>query len=299
MAIEPSTGKVLANVSLPTYDPNLLASHDFASVSENYDRLNADPAKPLLNRGIQTTLPPGSTFKLVTAAAAIESGNWDASSTVPAGATYQLPETRGPTGLIDNDGRTQCDPKQIPFEVAMEYSCNTTFAQLGIEVGAEAMLEQAEAFGFNEPLPRRPRPRRPSPCYPVGANKPQTGQSAIGQFDVRATPLQMAMVAAGIANGGVVMKPYYVDEVQSADLDILDKTATQRALPRGLGHHGQRADEADGRDRRGRHRQPGRRSTASRWRARPARRRAASRASRRTPGTSRSHPPTTRRSRWR
>jgi penicillin-binding protein A len=223
VAIEPSTGKVLANASLPTYDPNLLASHDFASVSENYDRLNADPAKPLLNRGIQTTLPPGSTFKLVTAAAAIESGNWDASSTVPAGATYQLPETRGPTGLIDNDGRTQCDPKQVPFEVAMEYSCNTTFAQLGIEVGAEAMLEQAEAFGFNDHYLDDLGPQAVS-VYPVGANKPQTGQAAIGQFDVRATPLQMAMVAAGIANGGVVMKPYYVDEVQSADLDILDKT---------------------------------------------------------------------------
>ena len=93
VAIEPATGKILAMVSLPTYDPNLLASHDFTAVSENYDELNADPTKPLLNRAIQTTLPPGSTFKLVTAAAAIESGNWDASSMVPAGATLQLPET--------------------------------------------------------------------------------------------------------------------------------------------------------------------------------------------------------------
>jgi penicillin-binding protein A len=223
VAIEPSTGKILANVSLPTYDPNLLASHDFTSVAENYDRLNEDPTKPLLNRGIQTTLPPGSTFKLVTASAAIESGNWDASSTVPAGATYQLPETRGPTGLIDNEGRSQCNPKQIPFEVAMEWSCNTTFAQLAIEVGAEAMLEQAEAYGFNEHYLDDLAPQAIS-VYPAGANKPQTGQSGIGQFDVRATPLQMAMVGAGIANGGTVMKPYYVDEVQSADLDILDQT---------------------------------------------------------------------------
>ena len=223
VAIEPSTGKILANVSLPTFDPNLLASHDFASVAEHYDQLNEDPAKPLLNRGIQTTLPPGSTFKLVTASAAIESGNWDASSQVPAGATYQLPLTRGETGLIDNEGRSQCNPKRIPFEVAMAWSCNTTFAQLAIEVGAEAMLEQAEAYGFNEHYLDDLGPQAIS-VYPTGTDKPQTGQTGFGQFEVRATPLQMAMVAAGIANGGTVMKPYYVDEVQSADLDILDKT---------------------------------------------------------------------------
>ncbi|MBF4768531.1 penicillin-binding protein 2 [Nocardioides agariphilus] len=225
VAINPTTGQILANVSLPTYDPNVLASHDFASVSENYDRLNQDPAKPLLNRAIQTTLPPGSTFKLVTAAAAIESGNYDASSMVPAGATYQLPLTSGETGLVDNEGRSQCNPKRIPFEVAMEWSCNTTFAQLAIEVGAEAMQKQAEAFGFNEHYLDDLGPQAVS-VYPTGTDKPQTGQTGFGQFEVRATPLQMAMVAAGIANGGTVMKPYLVDEVQSADLDILDKTTT-------------------------------------------------------------------------
>jgi peptidoglycan glycosyltransferase len=223
VAIEPSTGKILADVSLPTYDPNRLASHDFGAVSQAYDQLNQDPTKPLLNRGIQTTLPPGSTFKLVTAAAAIESGNWDASSMVPAGATYQLPETHGDTGLIDNEGRTQCNPKRITFETAMEWSCNTTFAQLAIEVGAEGMLNQAEAFGFNDPYLDDLAPQAVS-VYPTGADKPQTGQTGFGQFDVRSTPLQMAMVAAGIANGGTVMRPYIVDEVQSADLQPLDKT---------------------------------------------------------------------------
>ncbi len=223
VALEPTTGKILAMVSLPSYDPNELASHDFGAVSQAYDRLNEDPAKPLLNRAIQTTLPPGSTFKLVTAAAAIESGNWDASSMVPAGATYQLPETRGDTGLIDNEGRTQCNPKRIPFLTAMEWSCNTSFAQLAIEVGAEAMYNQAEAFGFNEHYLDDLGPQAES-VFPAGTNKPQTGQTGFGQFDVRATPLQMAMVAAGIANGGTVMKPYIVDEVQSADLQTLDKT---------------------------------------------------------------------------
>ena len=223
VAIEPNTGKILAMVSLPTYDPNELASHDFDQVSETYNRLNEDPTQPLLNRAIQMTLPPGSTYKLVTAAAAIESGNWDASSTVPAGATYQLPETTGETGLIDNEGRTPCNPKRIPFMTAMEWSCNTTFAQLAIEVGSEAMLKQAEAFGFNDHYLDDLGPQAVS-VYPTGADKPQTGQTGFGQFEVRATPLQMAMVAAGIANGGIVMKPYIVDEVQSADLDTLDKT---------------------------------------------------------------------------
>jgi peptidoglycan glycosyltransferase len=223
VAIEPATGKILAMVSLPTFDPNQLASHDFTAATEKYDELNADPTQPLLNRAIQMTLAPGSTFKLVTAAAAIESGNWDASSMVPAGATYQLPETTGDTGLIDNEGRSECNPKRITFETAMEWSCNTTFAQLAIEVGAEAMYNQAQAFGFNEHYLDDLGPQAES-VFPAGINKPQTGQTGFGQFDVRATPLQMAMVAAGIANGGTVMKPYIVDEVQSADLDILDKT---------------------------------------------------------------------------
>jgi penicillin-binding protein A len=105
----------------------------------------------------------------------------------------------------------------------MEWSCNTTFAQLAIEVGAEAMHNQAEAFGFNDHYLDDLSPQALS-VFPAGTNKPQTGQTGFGQFDVKATPLQMAMVGAGIANGGTVMKPYLVDEVQSADLQTLDKT---------------------------------------------------------------------------
>ncbi len=223
VAIEPGTGKILAMVSLPTYDPNKLASHDLGSVSDNYDRLNADPSEPLLNRAIQTRLPPGSTFKVVTAAAAIESGNYDASSQVPGGPTYQLPLTgNSPTGQIDNEGR-DCGTKRIPFTQAMENSCNTTFAALANEVGAQAMTKQAEAFGFNSHYLDDLGPQAES-NFPTQMDEAQTGQSGIGQYEVAATPLQMAMVAAGIANGGTVMKPYLVDEVQSPELDVLDKT---------------------------------------------------------------------------
>ena len=105
----------------------------------------------------------------------------------------------------------------------MGNSCNTTFAALANEVGAEKMQETAEGFGFNQPLPRRPRARRPSRSSPRTWTRRETGQSGIGQFEVAATPLQMAMVAAGIANGGIVMKPYLVDEIRSPELDVLDK----------------------------------------------------------------------------
>ena len=222
VALEPSTGKILAMVSLPSYDPNTLASHDLGSVTESYDELQADPDQPLLNRAIQTRLPPGSTFKVVTAAAAIESGNYDAGAMVPGGPSFQLPQTRGDSGLIDNEGR-DCGTNRIPFTQAMENSCNTTFAALAIEVGAEALTKQAEAFGFNSNYLENLRPQAES-VFPTEMNEPQTGQAGIGQFEVAATPLQMAMVAAGIANDGTVMRPYLVDEVQSPELDVLDKT---------------------------------------------------------------------------
>ncbi len=222
VAIEPSTGKILAMVSLPTFDPNKLATHDLAASQETYDRLNNTESEPLLNRAIQKTLPPGSTFKLVTAAAAIESGQYDKDSQVPGGATYQLPLTSGPSGVIDNEGR-DCGSGKIPFQQAMANSCNTTFAALANEVGADAMLEQAEAFGFNQHYLDDLRPQAES-NFPTDMDEAETGQSGIGQFEVRSTPLQMAMVAAGIANDGKVMKPYVVDEVQSAEYDTLEQT---------------------------------------------------------------------------
>jgi penicillin-binding protein A len=222
VALQPSTGRILAMASLPTYDPNKLASHDFASVKTDYDRLQADPSQPLLNRAIQLSLPPGSTFKLVTAAAAIESGKYDYDSEVPGGTTYQLPQTTGSSGEIDNEGR-DCGTDKIPFSQAMENSCNTTFAQLGVELGADALLEQSEAFGFNDHYLDDIGPQTIS-NFPDDANEPQAGQSAIGQYEVRATPLQMAMVAAGIANQGVVMKPYIVESIQSPELETLKQT---------------------------------------------------------------------------
>jgi peptidoglycan glycosyltransferase len=218
VALEPDTGKVLAMVSLPTFDPNELASHDFDAVGRAYRELEQDDSEPLLNRAVQTRIFPGSTFKLVTAAAALESGKYDsADALVPGGATFQLPQTSGDTGLVDNEGR-DCGTGEITFRLAMEQSCNTTFAQLAIEVGSEAMLDTAERFGFNsdylEDLDGQARS-----VFPAELSPPELGQAGFGQFDVQATPLQMAMVAAAIANDGVVMRPYLVSEVQSPDYD--------------------------------------------------------------------------------
>ena len=223
VALEPSSGKILAMVSSPGYDPNLMASHDFGEVADTARRLGDADSEPLLNRSIQTTLPPGSTFKIVTAAAALESGNYaNSDSLVPGGPTYQLPLTSGESGVVDNEGRA-CGTDRIPFHQAMEQSCNTTFAQLADELGADAMHQQAEAFGWNSTYLDDLPLQAPS-SYPEDMDAAQTALSGFGQSSVTSTPLQMAMVVSAVANGGIAMKPYVVDEVRSPELDVLDKT---------------------------------------------------------------------------
>ena len=224
VAIEPRTGKILAMVSSPSYNPNRLASHDFSAVGDAKRRLEENDLSPLNNRAIEEVLPPGSTFKLVTAAAALDSGQYDPDTEVPGGARLDLPQTD--TDLI-NDGGGACGGNKITLTRALEVSCNVSFGDVGMKVGADKLRETAEKFGFgtrtftdlDDALTRQALSR-----FPEDPDKPQTALSAIGQFDVAATPLQMAMVGAGIANDGVVMKPYLVDEIKSPKLDVLDKT---------------------------------------------------------------------------
>ncbi|HSX67728.1 penicillin-binding protein 2 [Nocardioides sp.] len=219
VAIEPATGRILAMVSLPSYDPNRLASHDLSKVSAADRQLEDRKDQPKLNRAIRTTLPPGSTFKLVTAAAAIENGLYDAESMVPAGAGYQLPQS---SSVVHNSTGRACNPERITLKYALEWSCNTTFAKIAVELGNEKMKKMAEAFGFNDTALTDLGGQVES-VYPT-LDQPQTGLSGFGQSDVRATPLQMAMVAAGIANSGVLMTPHLVDELRSPNFDSLDKT---------------------------------------------------------------------------
>ena len=218
VAVNPRTGEVLALSSVPGYDPNRLATHDIAALRESWERLTNDPEEPLRNRGIQDTYPPGSTFKLVTAAAALSSGRYTPQSQVPGGAVLDLPLT---TVDLRNQGGGSCGAERISLTEALRVSCNVSFGWLGLRLGDDALREQAERFGFEEDY-LEDLPLAPS-RFPADADEPQTALSAIGQYDVRATPMQMALVAAGIANDGVVMKPYIVDEVRSPDLDVLSK----------------------------------------------------------------------------
>jgi peptidoglycan glycosyltransferase len=227
VAIEPRTGKILAMVSSPSYNPNRLASHDFNEVGKYKQRLEQNPLGPLNNRAIEEVLPPGSTFKLVTAAAALDSGKYTPDTEVPGGARLDLPQTN--TDLV-NDSGGSCGGDRITLTKALQVSCNVSFGDVGMKVGADKLRQTAEKFGFgksyfhdlDDALTKQALSR-----FPENPDKPQTALSAIGQFDVAATPLQMAMVGAGIANDGVVMKPYLVDEIKSPKLDVLDKTSPE------------------------------------------------------------------------
>lgn len=217
VAIEPSTGRVLAMVSTPGFDTNKLAMHDSAAVNAEYDRLVEDPTNPLYNRAIAGGLnPPGSTFKVVVAAAALASGDWTMDSTLPNPARYKLP---GSTTQISNAWGGKCgDGETTTIRQALELSCNIPMAELAVELGDEAIRETAERFGFNSefeiPL------KSTASSYPTSLDDAQTALTGFGQGQVTSTPLQMAMVAAGIANGGAVMKPRMVDRVIGDDFAV-------------------------------------------------------------------------------
>ena len=224
VALDPRTGAILAMVSSPTYDPNRLAGHDVKAVQRAYAALNDDPDDPLVNRAIAGDLyPPGSTFKIVTAAAALSTGDYTVESELPGPARLDLPLT---SATLPNDFSGACGPgNKVTMLRALEISCNTAFGSLGITLGGDALREQAAKFGFGERL-AIPLNVTPS-IVPAGMNPPQSAQAAIGQFDVRVTPLQMAMVSAAVANDGVVMKPFAVRTVRSPELSVLEEGKPQ------------------------------------------------------------------------
>jgi penicillin-binding protein A len=223
VALDPKSGAILAMVSNPTYDPNDLASHDLREVEKNSTALNKDPGKPLLNRSINELYPPGSVFKVVTAAAALSTGEYTENSVLPGPAVLDLPDTSA--DLPNHDDRA-CSPSgEVTMTEALAVSCNTAFAYLGMQIGADALQSQAAKFGFGDALSV---PMRVTPSsVPGEMNKPQLAQSSIGQYDVQVTPLQMAMVASGVANRGVVMKPYLVESVIGSDLSVIESADPQ------------------------------------------------------------------------
>ena len=218
-AIDPSTGDVLALFAEPSYDPNLLASQDPKVVRESWDELNADPDKPLVSRASDELFPPGSTFKLVTASAALQNG-FGPDSTWPNPRELDLPLT---DETLENFGGSHCagGAATITLAEALKISCNVTFGEIGLELGAEALAEQARLYGFTaEPGQDLVPFDIPwvSGVFPAPdtfeQREPAVALSAIGQQDVAANPLQMALVAAAIGNGGVEMQPRLVTEAR-------------------------------------------------------------------------------------
>ena len=213
VALDPKTGAILAMVTTPTYDPNSLASHDLAAARTAWTALNADPTRPLADRGTREIYPPGSTFKLVTAAAALENG-MAPDTLVDTPSSLTLPNS---SSVLGNS--TNCGNGQQTMDRALQLSCNTAFANIGASLGAAKLKAQAEKFGFNT-APMTDLNAAKSQ-FPTKLDAAQTMLSAIGQYDVASSPLQMAMVVSAICNDGVMKTPYLVSEVRSADLRVL------------------------------------------------------------------------------
>ncbi|MFD1828942.1 MULTISPECIES: peptidoglycan D,D-transpeptidase FtsI family protein [Streptomyces] len=216
VAINPETGAIIGLVSTPSYDPSSFAGSS-SKDAEAWSKLQKEnnPDEPMLNRALRQTYPPGSTFKVVTAAAALESGLYDIDEKTDSPDPYLLPGTR--TNMV-NDGNHPCENASL--RVAMQWSCNTVFAKISHEVGNEDMIGYAERFGFNQehfvPV------RAVESVYPEDIPS-QNAQAGIGQASNRATPLQMAMVAAAVANDGKLMEPYMMDQLVAPSLSVVEE----------------------------------------------------------------------------
>jgi len=214
VALDPRTGDVLAMYANPTYDPNPLASHDPKVSGAAQAKLVKDPQKPLLSRASQELFPPGSTFKMVTAAAALENGiTPDTLFANPP--KLDLPQTNH---ALQNFGGEHCagGTPQITLALAFEISRNVVFGEVGLKIGADAIVTQAEKFGFNDTVPfALPWAEgRIPPAESFAQALPAVAFSAIGQEDVLANPLQMALVAEAIADHGTEMAPRLVSELR-------------------------------------------------------------------------------------
>jgi peptidoglycan glycosyltransferase len=233
VALDPSTGKILAMASTPSYDPNPLVSHDTADASHTFNRLDGADNQPLVNHAISDTYPPGSTFKVVVSAAALSSGQYNPGTVIPAGSFYTPVPGSGFT--MKNDVPSICPTATVTLISALTQSCNTGFAQLGVKLGSQALRQQAQAFGFEDDSLKLANDSMGVAASHTGSMLTDSGsddrnhvaQSSIGQYEVRMTPLQGAMIAASVANNGVEMRPYLIDHTQGPDLSIDYKAQPQ------------------------------------------------------------------------
>ncbi|UNO40207.1 penicillin-binding protein 2 [Streptomyces sp. MST-110588] len=218
VALDPRSGKILAMASTPSYDPNTFSGNSLKEGKRFKALLDDKKNKPLNNRANREIYPPGSTFKILTAAAALEHGVvTDINAPSGAPAPYTLPGTRTKVGNdVDN---SLCD--KVSLKAGLQWSCNNVYLDAAKKVGKDKMRETAEKFGFNKeyftPV------RAAVSGYPSKLDAPQTALTGMGQGSVTSTPLQMAMVAAGLANNGKVMEPYLVEELRGPDLTPVEK----------------------------------------------------------------------------
>lgn len=218
VAVDPRSGEILALWSFPSYDPNQLATHDFDAAAEVSTLLDAHEDKPRLARTYQDNFFPGSTFKIVTATAGVESGNVQRNSPdYPESAEYLA----GAGRPLQNFGGATCGGTLLPI---LQQSCNTAFAQMGVEdAGAAQMIATAEDFGFNQEVPvDLPAPARSNFPTDFENSEQFLAYSSIGQYEVRATPLQMALIAAAVANEGEIMRPHVMREVRDDQGEVID-----------------------------------------------------------------------------
>jgi peptidoglycan glycosyltransferase len=232
VAIDPRTGAIQAMVSMPSFDPNPLVDHDKAKAAAAYTALEKDPDKPLVNRALNETLPPGSTFKTIITAAALQSG-YKQDTQIPAGAEYKHNGAD-----IKNAEDEVCPGAQVTLKAALTESCNTGFAQLGVKLGREKVKETAQAFGFEQDdltvgdlegggLPVSASHTGDIANADGSVDEGALAQSSIGQRDVRMTTLQGAMIAATVANGGRQMRPYLVKQLLNAKRTAIYNASAQ------------------------------------------------------------------------
>jgi penicillin-binding protein A len=218
VALDPKTGAILGLASTPSFDPNQLSSHDPTAIRAYREQLSGDQTT---NQAINQRYSPGSVFKVVVSAAALASGKYTPQTPIPAPDKLTLPGTN--TTLENFNGESCNGGADQPLIDALTISCNTAFAQLGIDLGEQKIRDMATAFGIDEQGFEMPLEVAPSKLGDI-ENDAQLGVTSIGQQDVQLTPMQAAMIAAAVANKGRLMKPYLVSQVQAPDLTVIDKT---------------------------------------------------------------------------
>ena len=231
VAIEVKTGRILAMVSTPSYDPNQLATHDSDAAAKTYNELAAGGDSPLINRATSQLYPPGSPFKTIVASAALETGDYQTDTQIPAGSSYTLPgtNTQLPNAVYQGNGT---DGK-MSLQDAITWSSNTAFAQLGVALGQDKVSDMATKLGFGSTITIDGTENTGTPMtatastFPSSSTADKLALASIGQGDTTATPLQMAMVAQAIANDSKLMRPTLVDRVRASDLTVLSETKSQ------------------------------------------------------------------------